>query len=234
MQWIDQYQLFLFDFDGLLVNTEQFHYLAYRKMCEERGVKMEMPFEEYCTHAHYEDDGLKKGFYAAYPDLYKQEPDWSVLYQEKKKHYIDLIFHHKVNLMPGVKKLLESLEEKGIKRCVVTHSPLEQIKKIRGDNPILDTIPYWLTREDYSKAKPNPECYLKAIEQYSVKGDRMIGFEDTPRGLKALLATPAEAVWVTTIHYPDMQHFIEKGARHVETIETLVQFNNSFCDKLPL
>ena len=34
MDWIKKYQLFLFDFDGLLVNTEEMHFLAYKQMCE--------------------------------------------------------------------------------------------------------------------------------------------------------------------------------------------------------
>ena len=88
MEWINDYQLFLFDFDGLLVNTEKFHYEAYCLMCKKRGIEPDISFSEYCLIAHYEHDGLEKGFYQRYPELFRQEPDWKVLYAEKKKNYL--------------------------------------------------------------------------------------------------------------------------------------------------
>lgn len=197
MHWIKDYQLFLFDFDGILVNTEKLHYLAYKKMCSDRGFSLKWDMKTYIRHAMYSADGIKEGIYKEFPDLFRYEPCWDLLYGEKKQAYAELIRSDGTELMPGVEDLLRDLDIAGIKRCVVTHSSAEQIALIRAHHPILDSIPIWITREDYNQPKPSPECYLQAISRLAEKNDRIIGFEDSPRGLKALLGTIAEGVLIS-------------------------------------
>ncbi|GAB4236892.1 MAG: HAD family phosphatase [Chlamydiales bacterium] len=218
MDWVEKYDLFLFDFDGLLVDTEKLHYEAYRKMCLNRGISFNWDFETYCIHAHFEADGIKKGIYKAFPKLHKQEGNWDVLYQEKKSIYQELLLEKKIHLMPSAAELLNVLHEKSINRCVVTHSVKQHIDKIVGDNPILQTIPHWITREDYSHPKPHPECYQKAIQLYGKLGDRIIGFEDTPRGLLALMGTRATPVIVTKIRYTSLMSYIDQGVKLFESL----------------
>jgi HAD superfamily hydrolase (TIGR01509 family) len=100
--------------------------------------------------------------------------------------------------MPGVAEVLEALAEKGKKRAVVTNSPKEQIDVIKEKLPLLKTIPLWITREDYREAKPAPDGYLKAMGELMIPGDRVIGFEDTIKGLQALLAAGVTGVLVSS------------------------------------
>lgn len=213
MQWLKNYQLFLFDLDGLLVNTEHLHYQAYQTMCRNRGFELPWNMEKYCTVAHYHDE-LKGHIYADIPALQAQEPDWKVLYQEKKRAFLDLVAQGGVQLMPGVEQLLTELHAQGIRRAVVTHSLLELVDSIREKLPLLNTIPHWITREHYTKAKPSPECYLTAVRLLGQPGDRIIGFEDTPRGMTALSQAPVDAVWISDIPYPEIPQFAARGVRH--------------------
>ncbi|MFI5344131.1 MAG: HAD family hydrolase, partial [Chlamydiales bacterium] len=199
MDWIHRFQLFLFDFDGLLVNTEHLHYQAYVNMLTRRGCVVDWSFSKFCSLAHLNANALKDQIYAEFPFL---EPDWRVLYGEKKQLYFELLGSGKVELMPGVETLLQKLNKAKIERCVVTNSLLEQIQLIRSQHPVLQTISHWITREDYEKPKPNPECYLRAIELYGKKGDRIIGFEDSIRGLSALQQTPALPILICSSHHP--------------------------------
>ncbi|MBA3816379.1 MAG: HAD family phosphatase [Parachlamydiaceae bacterium] len=221
MQWIHNYQLFLFDFDGLLVNTEEIHYLAYKTMCANRGINFNWDFETYCRIAHYKSEGLSQKIYAEFPELYAVEPSWEVLYGEKKKAIIELVSNGAVQLMPGVSSLLSALQKANIPRSVVTHSPVELVSAIRSQHSILNTIPYWITREQYSHPKPNSECYLKAIQLLAKPEDKVIGFEDTPRGLTALLGTKAKAVLVCQIEYPEIPAFIERGVIYIKSLDDL-------------
>lgn len=217
MRWIHNFQLFLFDFDGLLVNTEPLHYQAYVNMLAARGYQLDWSFERFCQVAHLNATALKEEIYATFPDL---DPNWQQLYEEKKEAYYGLIGAGKIRLMPGVETLLKELEKANIERCVVTHSLLEQIVAIRAQLKPLQTIPHWITREDYERPKPDPECYLKAIELYGKKGGRSIGFEDSLRGLQALMGTPAFPVWVCPPHHPLLEIGAEK-ALHVPSFEHL-------------
>lgn len=217
MQWVENFQLFLFDFDGLLVNTEHLHYQAYVDMLSRRGYKVDWSFLRFCELAHYDAEGLKNQIYIEFPDI---EPNWEILYNEKKQIYFELLGSGKIKLMPGVENLLSELEKKQIRRCVVTNSFLEQIQFIRAQIPVLKTIPKWITREDYLKLKPDPECYLRAIQLYGKPGDKIIGFEDSFRGLQALKKTPALAVLICPEHHPLLEIATEGGGViHFESLE---------------
>lgn len=219
MDWIFQYQLFMFDFDGLLVNTENLHYQAYRAMCAARGVDFNWDFEKYCQYAHYEAAGFREAIFRDFPQLKESESDWEILYEEKKAALIRLVEEGKTEMMPGVESLLKTLEKHGINRCVVTHSPNSLIEAIRSQNKILDTIPHWITREHYNKPKPDSECYLTAIQKHASKGDKVIGFEDTPRGLRALMGTPATPIIVCQIEYPEIPEFTKQGVVRLHSME---------------
>jgi HAD superfamily hydrolase (TIGR01509 family) len=223
MRWIEKYQLFLFDLDGLLVNTEELHFRAYKDMLMARGYELPWDFPRYCNTAHYHSDKIASELYELFPGLHTQEPSWDVLYLEKKKAMISLLEHGAVTLMPGVYELLTALEKTHIKRCVVTHSPEELVTLIRRKNPILNTIPNWVTRRDYVKPKPSSECYLKAIQTYAKPEDNIIGFEDTPRGLTALMGTKALPILVCEVPYPEIPEFVSKGVLHYTSFRELLE-----------
>lgn len=218
MPWILNFQLFLFDFDGLLVNTEHLHYQAYVNVLAKRGYELKLSFANFFELAHFNSTAWREAICVEIPEL---EPIWEIIYREKKEAYLELVASGKVELMPGVDALLRALEVADIRRCVVTNSTLDQIKLVRAHIPVLNTIQHWITREDYEKPKPSPECYLKAIELYGKAGDRIIGFEDSVRGLKALRGTPALPVIICPKHYPLLDIAIEDGGTHFESIKEI-------------
>ena len=207
MDWIKQFDLFLFDFDGLLVNTEELHFAAYKKMCADRGFELKWSFETYCSKAHFRSLGIKDGLEEDLPELMMQ--DWDVLYGEKKRAYLGFLEEGAVSLMPGVDELLSRLEKEEKRRCVVTNSPKEHVMMISAQLPQLQTIPLWITREDYAQPKPHPEGYKKALKKLERSHDRIIGFEDTFKGLQALQRVPCHPVIVSAFFKPeaDVSHF---------------------------
>jgi beta-phosphoglucomutase len=214
--WIKKFQLFLFDFDGLLVNTEHLHFQAYSNLLANRGFQLDWTFAQYLELAHLNASAIREALYIQFPGL----PDWKQLYEEKKQIYAALLSSGKVELMPGVEALLRALAEAQIRRCVVTHSSLPLTQLIRAHHPVLRTIPFWITREDYDKPKPDPECYLRAIQLHGRPGDRIIGFEDSVRGLRALQNTPALPVLICPAHHPLLEMTAE-GIRHFESLEEI-------------
>ncbi|PIS01988.1 MAG: HAD family phosphatase [Chlamydiae bacterium CG10_big_fil_rev_8_21_14_0_10_42_34] len=218
MKWIHDFQLFLFDFDGLLVNTEHLHYQAYVNVLAARGHALDLSFANFFELAHFNSTAWREALYANIPDL---DPNWERIYTEKKEEFSSLLSFGKVELMPGVDKLLLALEDAKIRRCVVTNSSIIHTRLIRAHIPVLETLQNWITREDYEKPKPNPECYLKAIAMYGKRGDRIIGFEDSVRGLQALKQTPALPILVCPAHHPLLSMAIDGAAAHFETFEKI-------------
>lgn len=191
-------------------------------MCAARGITLDWAFSRYCKAAHYEADALQKQLYTHFPELQAQEPSWDILYAEKKQAVIQLFLEGAVQLMPGASSFLEILQKENILHAVVTHSPSDLIKILRNQYPILDAIPFWITREQYKLPKPNPECYLKAIDQLALPSDKVIGFEDTPRGIKALLGTRAQPILICQASYPEIPDFIKLGVIHHPSLESLL------------
>jgi beta-phosphoglucomutase len=213
MDWIHHFQLFLFDFDGLLVDTESLHYQAYIDALDKRGYKIDWNFHKFCQIAHLNAHALKENLVRQFPKL---SSDWEKFYQEKKKKYFDLIHTGNVKLMPGAEKLLKALNKAQIQRCVVTNSSLEQTTLIASRIPALQTISHWVTRENYDRPKPDPECYLKAIQLYGRPKDQIIGFEDSIRGLTALRGTSALAVLICPSSHPLLKEM--SGTVHFESL----------------
>ncbi|HEY4255329.1 MAG TPA: HAD family phosphatase [Chlamydiales bacterium] len=217
MKWTQDFQLFLFDFDGLLVDTESMHHQAYVLMLEAEGFKLDWSHAKFCSVAHLNATALKEALYAEFPKL---DPDWKRLYATKKRLYEELIATGKIGLMPGVEKLLIHLAKQDVRRCVVTNSFYPQIEAIRNHIPALQTIPHWITREHYEKAKPDPEGYLLAIQRHGKPRDRIVGFEDSIRGLQALMGTTALPVLVCASHHPLME-LAGTAVIHYESFEKI-------------
>lgn len=194
-KFLADYDIILFDFDGLLVDTEPLHFLAYKEMCFRNGVHLDWDFTRFCKEAHSSALGIWKAFQKEFPLLLKNKSS-DLLYHEKKEIYQDLLKTTTPKLMPGVHALLQALTVNPILSAVVTNSTFFQIEVIRKKLSILNIIPLWLTREDYRLAKPAPDGYLQAIEKLGKK-ERVIGFEDTLKGIHALQAAGVRPVLVT-------------------------------------
>lgn len=202
----ENFDLFLFDFDGLLVDTEQLHFEAYQEMCRRRGYELNWDINQFFKSAHLSATGIRTDLQTLFPALFESEPRWEVLYGEKKKIYEDSLKEGKLSLLPGVESLLQRLQRLGKKRCVVTNSARVQIDEIKAQISILQTIPYWFTREDYQRPKPAPDGYLRALKELKEPGDRVVGFEDSLRGYQSLKGAGVEvAVLICPSTHPQLQ-----------------------------
>src|ERR1700733_13260020 len=149
MEWLNKYHLFLLDFDGLLVNTEKLQFEAYRRMCRHFGFSLDWEFITYCKVAMLNSATLKNAILNEFPDLKKMR--WEDLYEEKKRFYIEVLEEGNLELMPGASDFLAQFEKMNVNRCVVTNSFKDQITFIREKLPLLNSIPHWVTRENYFK-----------------------------------------------------------------------------------
>jgi len=221
----EYYQLYLFDFDGVLVDTESLHLKAYQRMCSQRGFTLPWDQHEYAKVALFQASGLKQALYTMFPELYLQEPSWEVLYQEKRRCYLELLEEQGTQLMPGVADVLTKLTAACVRSCVVTHSPGEQIEQIKAQHPELSMITHWVTRECYEHPKPHPDAYQTALALYAQPQDRVIGFEDSPRGMLALSQTRACPYLVTSFlsheQVEDLAQQVPQPFTHIRSFEDL-------------
>ena len=230
MQWIKNYQLFIFDFDGLLVNTEELHFQAYIRMCAKRGYTLPWDFQTFSAAAHHTSTGLRDKIYTDLPELQIKEPLWSVLYAEKKQAFFEIVQEGYTTLMEGVAELLTALDQAKINSCVVTNSPSAVIQLIRQQIPLLNLIPNWVTREHYSQPKPHPECYQYAIQNLAKHTDCIIGFEDSPKGYEALSHTSAIPVLVCPQDSAYLQKMTNSSLKYYPSLAEITDTNYPSLD----
>ena len=221
MNWILDYRPIFFDFDGLLVNTEHLHFQAYQKMLESHGVSFPWDFPEFAGVAHKSAAGLREMITMHAPSLVKTQ-SWEVLYDQKKDAYQKLLEEGNPELMPGAEMVLEMVQNAHIPHGVVTNSTKAQTTLIRKKIPALDRIPYWITREDYRHAKPAPDAYLKAIEILG-KSDKMLGFEDSLRGIDALKKAQITPVLICSPEHPQMEEVAKDSIHYSPSFLSLIE-----------
>lgn len=203
-EWVKLFDLILLDFDGLLVNTENLHYLSYKKMVESLGFTFPIDYTTYISGAHISTEELKNLIYSKCTNLFQFYPNWMEIREIKQKFYQEFLEAGSVELLPGVKKLIESIVFYGKKACIVTNSPLVQVHLVEKKIPILKQIPYRITRENYTYPKPNGDCYKVAIELYGEKTDRIIGFEDSTKGIEALKNAHVYSIEINDLNHPSI------------------------------
>jgi len=213
--WVKQFDCILLDFDGLLVNTEKLHYEAYRDMVNSLGFPFPIDYPTYCEGAHLSTEALRDLVYNKVPELKKKHPDWMEIRKIKLELYLSDIKKNQVKLMPGVKEFLDAAHHHNIPTCIVTNSPIEQIKLIQSHLPELNLVTHVVSRESYTHAKPHPDGYLTALSTYFPKATKVVGFEDTIKGVQALTAANIKAVLVVEQDHPHAK--LSEGADYFPT-----------------
>lgn len=220
-----QKRVHLFDFDGLLVNTEQLHFQAYREMVEDKGAVFDVDFLTFASYAHTGSTKLKEYLLKTFPVL--QSTPWDTLYQEKQTRYINLVHHGDIDFMPGAKAFIELLLDEGKKLAVVTNSTKALTDAVQDRLPALELVDTWITREKYEQAKPAPDAYLAGLKHFAAQADDAIGYEDSLRGAQSIAAAGIDPILVCHPDHPQMSDEFIQSIPHFESFIALTETNYS-------
>eukprot|EP01112_Ceratiomyxa_fruticulosa_P013494 TRINITY_DN379_c0_g1_i12.p1 TRINITY_DN379_c0_g1~~TRINITY_DN379_c0_g1_i12.p1 ORF type:complete len:956 (+),score=193.72 TRINITY_DN379_c0_g1_i12:331-3198(+) len=196
---MDRFDLFLFDLDGVLVNTEQLHYEAYKEaLCALKGIDIktfEWGFKDYCALCHRDSHSIRllvNGIIAERNLSGSQS--WETFYRLKEKLFLAKLDTDSLQMIPGAHDLLTKLIQNNVNTCIVTHSPMSVLEKLQTRFPILAQVQKTVTKKDVKRHKPDPESYLKALHHFEYKN--AIGFEDSFKGYTSLSQCPITPVFL--------------------------------------
>jgi HAD superfamily hydrolase (TIGR01509 family) len=197
-------KLVCFDFDGLLVNTEPLHHLAYNLTLDSLGFAVNFTYPTYCKIAHSQDRLLLKKTVESIHPNFKME--WEDLRALKTDCYRNLIKENRLSPMEGVEELIDKLLDQNIAICIVTNSDRAAIVDIAENLPFLKKIPVWITRENYPLPKPAPDGYLKALELHGVTKQEAIGLEDSAKGISSLEKAGIDYLFINSENQKQIKH----------------------------
>ncbi|MCT7617894.1 HAD family phosphatase [Aliarcobacter butzleri] len=200
----------LFDNDGVLVETENWYYEANKKALKKLGLDLDFDF--------YQSIMIKGGSAFELAEINQIENDVIEKHRKIRDEYYQEFLLTKDLAIPNVKKVLNNLSKK-YKMAIVTTSRRVDFELIHKNKGISDFMEFILCVEDYAKAKPNPEPYLKGLEKFGAKNEETIVVEDSQRGLISAVNAKIDCAIVKN-KFTITQDF-SKAKYFLETIEEL-------------
>jgi HAD superfamily hydrolase (TIGR01509 family) len=170
---------FLFDFDGLILDTETASRAGWRWLYEQHGQTLPDELWKTVVGTH--------GAWDIWAHLEEQigEPlDREHWNERRYAHEIALV--EAEELRPGILDYVSFAAEHGLKRAIVSSASrrwidmhLERLEQAIGWDAIVTAD------RDAGRAKPNPTMYLEALDLLGARADEAVVFEDSPNGVRA-------------------------------------------------
>jgi HAD superfamily hydrolase (TIGR01509 family) len=171
----------IFDFDGLIVDTEGPGFRAWSELYESHGCSL--PFDKYSACI-----GTIGGF-----DLHgylEQQSgrtfDRAELEQACTVRWLELMKDQP--LLPGIATCVSSAKARGLKLAIASSSTQKWVTRHLRKFGLLDTFDAVCTRDYVAAVKPDPALYLLALEKLGIQASEAIAFEDSPPGIQAAKA----------------------------------------------
>jgi HAD superfamily hydrolase (TIGR01509 family) len=204
----------LFDFDGLLIDTETPSRLAYEELYREHG--HELPLDKWATlvgtiGAEFDPD-------AHLEELVGRPLDRAALAERRRAREHELCDIE--DLRPGIEDYLVDAERRGLKTAIVSSSDTDWIGRhlLR-----LDRQHGWdaivAANGDATRAKPQPDLYLEALDALGLRPEEGIAFEDSVNGIRA---AKGAGVFVVAVPNPITETFaLEEADLLLDSLEEL-------------
>ncbi len=176
----------VFDFDGVIVDTEHLHFAAMQKLVEPMGIGLS--WDDYVRDLIGFDD---RGAFAAILQKAGRPSDGASvrqLVEQKAGIFGDLVNHAPPDPFPGSVELIRSLSGQ-IPLALCTGALYSDIAPVFKALNIGDAFDVVVTADDVQQSKPDPSCYRFAVERLSRRYDRAwpasscLAIEDTPAGI---------------------------------------------------
>lgn len=178
-------KLALFDFDGTLFDTKDVNFHSYNKALEKYGYSID--YEYFCNYCN----GRK---YTEFLKDIATPEEMNQIHKTKKELYSKYLDKAKIN-----KHLFEIINiiKNNYYIVIVTTASLKNTLDLLNYFEVKDYFDYFITQEDVTKTKPDPEGFLLAMNKFNISKEDTIIFEDSNVGIEAALKTGATVFRVT-------------------------------------
>ena len=181
-------QAFLFDLDGVLTDTSEYHYLAWKHLADDLKIPFTREDNELLRGVSRREslNRLLKGRAMDETQIEKRMAD-------KNRYYQSLIEDIREDaLLPGALEMLVELGELGLKRMIVSSSRNAGVivEKLALSNSIDGLV----DGNADARPKPFPDLFLLAAQQCGVKPEDCLVVEDAASGIEAAHAAGMRAV----------------------------------------
>ena len=209
----------LFDMDGVVLDTERLYTRFWREAAAALG--HEMSYEQALGMRSLSNTAGQAQLESYFgPGVSRAE--FRAKRIELMDAYIDL---HGVDLKPGIRELLDFLDEKGIPAAITTSSPIERVQRYLGPHGLIDRFQRLCSGAEVAHGKPEPDIYLYGAACLGVDPENCIAVEDSPAGVLSAYRAGCMTVMVPDLDQPseETQELLYAKADGLTDVIDLIQ-----------
>ena len=232
-----EYDVFIFDFDGTILNTEPYHCLAWNKaLSEYKDEHIELSYNNY----QYVFHNIEKDFSKKYLTNNYKIFDYDSVYKLKQSYYENYILgglqsesdSNYINFINGAYTFIEYLLNNNKKLVIVTNTSKKFINIFKNSDKysILNKFDKIYTKEDFTHRKPNPECYYKIAYLEEYKDLKKIAFEDSLTGITALCNVSTDLI--TPLLLYDKSYYFNDYIDSMDLYKDVIKINDFKINEL--
>lgn len=213
----------IFDFDGVIVDTEPLHYRAFQRMLEPDGAGF--------TWAAYVSDYIGYDDRDAFALAYRRQgrdlsaTEAAARIAGKAEVFVQLVAESGVACYPGIHRLVEDCRSHGVPIGLCSGALRSDIDAVLERVGLAAAFDVLVTAEDVAAGKPDPEGYRRTLASLRLafpdrpwSTGRAVAIEDTPAGIEAARGAGLSVVGVTTTQSADALHAAHRIVASVEAI----------------
>ena len=200
----------LFDHDGVLVDTEFWFYKAGARALADIGLTLDR--DQYLRDM---TQGMATWAQAVAAGV--DEQTISRQREVRDVYYQEYLQTEDIEI-DGVLETLDVLADEYRMGIITTSKPAD-FALIHENRSILDYMDFYLARDDYERAKPHPEPYLKGLQRFGATAAETVVVEDSARGLNSAVAAGIDCIVVANAF--TASHDLSKATAKVATFREL-------------
>jgi beta-phosphoglucomutase len=181
----------LFDLDGVLTDTSEYHYRAWKRLADEEGI----PFTREENDEHLRGVSRRESLMYIIRGRKYSEDQIQEMMDRKNRYYNDMIKDMSPNdLVPGGRRLLQEIRDAGIKIAIASgsknsHTVLERLDIMQYLDGVSDG--YCVVN-----SKPAPDLFVYAAGLVNVRTVDCLGVEDADAGIEAIKTAGMKALGI--------------------------------------
>jgi beta-phosphoglucomutase family hydrolase len=185
----------LWDLDGVLADTGEFHFQSWNKALNEFGI----PFTRTFFQSHFGQNNR-----STLALLLGETPTPELLTEisDRKEQYFRSLTRGQVQLLPGVRQWLDSFSQAGVKMAIASSAPQENIEVLVDELAIRNYFDALISGH-LLPGKPEPDVFLQAAQQIGASPASCVVIEDSIAGIQAARRAGMKCLAVTTTNPPE-------------------------------
>ncbi len=184
----------LWDLDGTLIDSTQYHWQAWRQTVEKEGFILTL--EQFISCFGQRSETAVYSYCSADLSL----ADAQRIVENKQALYREIIHNQGINLVNGADILLKELKNNGWKQALATSAGSQDVITILNALKLETMFDTWLSAESVKESKPNPEIFLLAASRLQVEPRNCIVVEDSAVGIQAAQQAGMKSIGVLSSH----------------------------------